>query len=151
MNIFYHQAKLGQLNFFKEKYFLVKWVYIEMIAGGETLPKNAVSKLYNHMEEGNVWLNDFLDCYLSEDDCILCGILISEGYALWIKCIHEPQLRNDCDQEIHVQLCFLCIRCKDEGDVQYLKDLLLPSPYKFITLDLFPWSRSGYYEDKILN
>ena len=135
-------------HYFKDMYFLLKWVYVKTIAGGETLPKNSVSKLCNHLKEGNVWLTDFLDCYLSEDDCILCGILLAEGFKLWVKCIHEPQLRSDYDDEIHYQPCFLCIKCNEESDVQYLNEFLLKSPYKFINLDLFPWPQSGYYDEK---
>ena len=133
-------------NYFKDMFFLVKWVYVEMIAGGETLPKNAISLLYSHGETNNIWLNDFLDCYLNEDDCILCGTLLAEGFRLWIKCIHEPQLRGDCKDEIYAQPCFLCIRCPEEADVKYVKECLLQSPYKFINLNLFPWPQSGYYK-----
>ena len=132
--------------YFKDMYFLIKWVYVETITGGETVPMNGVSKLYNHLEEGNVWLNDFLDCYLSEDDCILCGILLSQGFKLWVKCIHEPQLKSESELEINYQPCFLCIKCRDEQDVPYLKEFLIGSPYKFITLDLYPWPQSGNCE-----
>ena len=129
-------------------FFLLKWVYAEMIPGGETLPKNSVSKLYNHLKEGNVWLIDYLDCYLSEDDCILCGILLSEGYKLWVKCIHSPELREDCDDKIYIQPCFLCIKCNEESNVEYLKECLVKSPHKFINLDLFLWSQSAVYDPK---
>ena len=80
-------------KYFKNMFFLIKWVYVETIPGGETVPKNGVSKLYNHLgEEDNVWLNDFLDCYLNEDDTILFGKLLKDGFKMWIKCIHDPQL-----------------------------------------------------------
>ena len=79
-------------NYFKNMYFLLKWVYVETIPNGETLPMNAISQLYSHGDNDNIWLNDFLDCYLNEDDCILCSTLLAQGFKLWIKCTHEPQL-----------------------------------------------------------
>ena len=99
------------------------------------------------MEQDNVWLNDFLDCYLAEDDCKLCGTLLAEKFHLWIKCIHDPDLKAEAESEIYVQPCFLCIQCPYEADVKYVKDCLIKSPYKFINLDLFPWPQSAYYED----
>ena len=90
-------------TYFKDMYFLLKWVYVETIPGGEWLPHKTISPLYIHGEDNsNIWLNDFLDCYLNEDDCILCSTLILQGFKLWIKCIHEPDLRSDCDSEIYV-------------------------------------------------
>ena len=77
---------------FKDMFFLIKWVYVETIPGGQCIPKNGVSKLYNHLgEEENVWLNDFLDCYLNEDDTILFGKLLKDGFKMWIKCIHDAE------------------------------------------------------------
>ena len=132
---------------FKDKYFLIKWVYVETIAGGQTILKNGVSKLYNHLgQPGYVWLNEFLDCYLSEDDCFLFGALIEDGFKVWIKCIHEPQQQLDVDTEIMCQPCFLCVECEEEDDVKYLKDFLNPSPCKFINLDVFPWAQSATAE-----
>ena len=133
-------------HYFKDMYFLLKWVYVETIPGGETLPKNGFSPLYCHLDQNNIWLNDFLDCYLNEDDCILCGILIKEGFKLWIKSVEEPELRSDCEMEIFRQACYLCIKCPEEDDVNYLKDFLVKSPYNFITLNLFPWPQSAYHE-----
>ena len=113
-----------------------------------TYPMGAISLLYIHGEEDNtnIWLNDFLDCYLNQDDCILCSTLIAQGFQVWIKCIHAPELRADCDSEVYFQPCFLCIKCCNEDDVPYLKECLIRSPYKFITLNLFPWPQSAYYE-----
>ena len=79
-------------KYFKDRYFLIKWVYVETIPGGETLLKKSISKLYSRLESDDIWVNDYLDCYLSQDDCIMCSILLSEGFKLWIKCIHDPQL-----------------------------------------------------------
>ena len=138
---------MAAMTFFKDMYFLLKWVYVETIPGGETLPNGAISKLYQHFgSENHIWLNDYLDCYLNEDDCKLCDTLLNEGFKLWIKCIHDPELRSDCAEEIYSQSCFLLIKCPHKSDVKYLKEALLPSPYNFITLDLFPWPQSGYYE-----
>ena len=135
-------------TYFEDMYFLLKWVYVETIPGGEYLPHNGISLMYIHGEDANnIWLNDFLHCYLNENDCILCSTLISQGFKLWIKCIHPPQLRDDCEMETYAQPCFLCIKCRDEEDVPHLKECLIKSPYKFITLNLFPWPQSAYYED----
>ena len=136
---------MAECTNFKDKYFLLKWVYIETIPGGETFAKNAISKLYSHLEEQNIWVNDFLDCYLSGDDCIMCGILLQEKFKLWIKCIHNPERRND-KPDVFIQPCFLCVKCPNESDVKYLRDVLVKSPYQFITLDLFPWPQDAYNE-----
>ena len=136
---------MAESNYFKDRFFMLKWVYIETIAGGITVPKNAISKLYSHLEEHNIWLNDFLDCYLSEDDCILCAILLKESFKLWIKCIQDPEPRSD-NPDIFFQPCFLCVKCPDENAVKYLSDFLLTSHYNYITLDLFPWPQDAYYE-----
>ena len=139
---------MAESNYFKDRFFMLKWVYIETIAGGETIPKNGLSKLYSHLEHTNIWLNDFLDCYLCEDDCIMCSILLQEGFKLWVKCVHDPEPRFD-KPDILFQPCFLCVKCPKEDDVKYLRDFLITSPYNFITLDLYPWPQDAYYEHPV--
>ena len=122
-------------------------MYVETIPSWETIPKNGISKLYSHLEQDNIWLCDFLDCYLTEDDCKLCGTLLAEKFKLWIKCIHDANLKPECTSEIYVQPCFLCIECPYPEDVKFVNDCLIKSPYKYINLHLFPWMQSAYYED----
>ena len=137
---------MADLEYFKEMFFMIKWVYFETIPGGESIPKKGVSKIYKHShEEDNVWCNDFVDCYMCDQDQILFGPLLTDGFKMWIKCIHEPQFREDTEEEIRYQPVFLTMKCKDETDVPYFKEILVKSPYKFITLDLFPWPESDLY------
>ena len=64
---------------------------------------------------------------------------------MWIKCIHDPKLREDTEEEILYQPVFLTVKCQYESDVPYLKNILVKSPYNFITLDNFPWPEWGLY------
>ena len=132
-------------NYFKEMYFMVKWVYLETIPGGETIPYEGVSKMINTGgDQDNVWASDFVDCYLSEQDTLLFGPLLKDGFKMWIKCVHDPKPCEHNEMEFMYQPCFLCIKCPLEEDVKYLKEVFGKSHYSFITLDLFPWPQDAY-------
>ena len=118
-----------------------------MFIEGVSVKNFHVDKLYCHGgDPSNIWLNDNVDTWLSEDDAKVFGKFVKNKYNTWVKVIQNSKLDKNGTS---YQACYLCVEVKTDLEYETFRNYIkgFDSQYGWRELTLFPGMQDVYYDE----